>query len=80
MTEKIEKINNKTDLINFLNYLAQDFEKNSSQWQNQTVSAYLEAIAAWIEDYSKSPRNNIEWDKIDHKALAQIFYVGKIYE
>ena len=37
-------------------------------------------LASWIEDYSISPANDIEWEKIDFKILAQLLYMGKIYE
>ncbi len=45
-------------------------------WENGGISNYLDAIAACLEDG--------EWfkhsTKLDWKELAEIFYMGKIYE
>lgn len=80
MIEVIKKIENKEDFIHFLYLLSEDFEKNLQQWENQTVPAFLEQMASWIEDYSICPANDIEWNNINFKVLAQILYMGKIYE
>ena len=70
----------KEDFIEFLNLLAADFDKHKEEWVNLSISDYLERIASWIEDFSQSPANNINWDKVDFKILAITFYMGKIYE
>lgn len=80
MTEVIEKIGNKADFIHFLYLLSKDFENNLQEWENQTIPEFLEQMASWIEDYSTCPANDIEWERIDFKVLAQIIYMGKIYE
>ena len=80
MFEEIENINNTADFIHFLYLLAEDFEENPQEWENYTIPEFLEQMAGWIEDYSTCPANNIEWEKIDFKVLAQIIYMGKIYE
>ena len=80
MIEVIEKIRNKADFIHFLNLLSKDFEKNLQEWENRTVPEFLEQMASWIEDYSTCLVNEIEWERIDFKVLAQIIYMGKIYE
>lgn len=80
MTEVIEKIGNKVDFIHFLYLLSKDFVKNPQEWENQTIPDFLEQMASWVEDYSDCPANDIEWSRIDFKVLAQIIYMGKIYE
>lgn len=50
------------------------------EWENITIPDYLEQIASWIEDYADSPANDIAWEKIDFKILAQLLDMGKIYE
>ena len=80
MFEEIEKIRNKADFIHFLYLLSEDFQKNPQEWENHTIPEFLEQMAGWIEDYSTCPANDIEWEKIDFKVLAQIIYMGKIYE
>ena len=80
MIEEIEKIGCKADFIHFLNLLSKDFKKNPQEWENQTIPEFLEQMASWVEDYSTCPANKIEWERVDYKVLAQIIYMGKIYE
>ncbi len=80
MIELIEKIESKADFIHFLNMLSKDFEKNPSEWENKTIPSFLEQMAGWVEDYSTSPANDIKWDTIQFRVLAQILYMGKMYE
>jgi hypothetical protein len=40
---------------------------------------YLNSISAWIKDWSYS-HGNEDFEQVDFKELAKIFYVGKIYE
>ncbi len=80
MTELIAKIESKVDFIHFLNLLSKDFEKNPNEWANKTIPEFLEQMAGWVEDYSTSPINDIKWDTIQFQVLAQILYMGKIYE
>lgn len=80
MTKIIEQIENKADFIHFLNLLSKDFEKHPNEWENKTIPTFLEQMASWIEDYSACPANDIKWDMLDFKVLAQIIYTGKIYE
>lgn len=39
----IENIKNINDLIEFLQNLACDYEKNKDEWQNCSINAYIEA-------------------------------------
>lgn len=68
------------DFVEYVKSLANDFTENREEWENVTIPDYLEQIASWIEDYSESPANDISWEKIDFKILAQLLYMGKIYE
>lgn len=78
--EMIELIESKEQFIDFLNSLSADSIENSNEWENNSIENYLESIAAWVDSYSSCPRNDIDWDKVDYKLIAKLFYVGKIYE
>lgn len=80
MIEKINSISCKEDFVEYIKCLVRDYTDNHDEWENITIPDYLEQIASWIEDYSDSPANDIEWEKIDFKILAQLLYMGKIYE
>lgn len=80
LLEMIESIESKEQFIEFLNCLSTDSVENLNEWNNRSIEDYLERIAAWIEDYSTCPRNDIDWGNVDYKLIARLFYIGKIYE
>ena len=80
MIEEINRISSKEDFIKYIRSLVADYTNNKDEWENITIPDYLEQIASWIEDYSVTPQNDIEWEKIDYRILAQLLYMGKIYE
>jgi len=82
--DKLERINSKKDFIDFLNILSKDKSENEDEWENWTVEDYLTSVASWAEDmdienYCKN--NNIQIpDNESWRFIAELFYVGKIYE
>ena len=80
MIKVIEKIESKADFIYFLNLLSKDFETNPNEWESKTIPEFLGQMASWTEDYSECPDGCIKWDAIDFRILAQMLYMGKIYE
>lgn len=69
--EQIEEIDSKEAFCNFLMQLAADYRKKPQEWESKTVDEVMEAMASWIEDYSASPSNDIDWGE------RQIFTAGK---
>ena len=80
MVEQIESISNKEQLIKVIYELAEDAKEKTFEWENTTISEYLESIAGWIEDTDENSLYPVEWDKKDLKLLAKMLYMGKIYE
>lgn len=76
----IDKITDKDSFVQFLNLLAEDYVTNQSEWENKSVIDFIEAMSSWTEDFSASPANDIDWDKVDYKTMAKILYTGKLYE
>ena len=68
-------IKSKNDLLLLLKELQKDYEKDSNQWINQSIGAYLEAISAWIDDSNMTVKDDEDWTYI-----AAMFLAGKIYE
>lgn len=77
--EQINNINGKQAFLDFVARLAKDAKENPEEWANSTVSDYLNQLASWVEDYS-AVDSTADWDNFDYKTLAQILYMGKIYE
>lgn len=80
MIDKINSVSGKDDFVKFLYELSEDYLLHQEEWENTSVSDYIEQIASWIEDFSKCPRNDINWENMDYSVIARIFYMGKIYE
>lgn len=83
MDDMIRKIEESTDMdafLSFLNELILDFRRNPEEWENRTVDLYLEAVKSWMEDYSSSAFNDIDWRSLSYSTLARMLYMGKIYE
>ena len=77
--DQIENVKDTDSFACFLNALAQDYKDNHDEWENWSIEDYLKSIAAWIND-CEDPHGNSEFEQLDFKELAKIFYVGKIYE
>ena len=77
--DQFESVTDTDSFALFLSNLAQDYKDNHNEWQNWSVDDYLKSISAWIKDWAEL-HGNEEFELLDFKELAKIFYVGKIYE
>ena len=80
--ESINAIQTKDEFIEFLNLMIKDKEINSEEWENKSITEYLEGMASWVEDmdgYYNNMKLQMPRD-IDWKFIATLLYVGKIYE
>jgi hypothetical protein len=50
LREQAEKIQTRDDLALFIQHLIRDFRTCPERWENTSLEAYLEAVAAWIND------------------------------
>ena len=80
--DKIESVSNKQQFLEFVNLLSADYRKNRDEWENKSIDLFLQAIEGWMEDMEAFYENsgldtpkNINWN-----FLANMLYVGKIYE
>ena len=74
INKSLEQVNDRESFGTFLKCLSKDFDENHDEWENWTIAEYLESISAWIKDSGE------ELEDIDFRKLAEIFFVGKIYE
>lgn len=75
--EMLERVTDRDSFVKFLKALSQDSVENPEEWENRTISEYLESISAWIED-THTGEGGIK--HLEFKEMAEVFYVGKIYE
>lgn len=50
VAKKIQLISNREDFVLFVYELSKSFRTNPESWENKDLGAYLEALAAWVED------------------------------
>ena len=79
---KRDNIKSKADFVNFVEFLAEDSKINPQEWENKTVSDFLEAMASWTQDMEGYYINhnlpipeNVNW-----KVMAEILTAAKVYE
>ena len=48
--ELLEQVKDRDSFLFFLESLAKDYDENHDEWENWTISDYLERISAWIKD------------------------------
>lgn len=82
LIDMLETIETRQDLSKFVLALLEDFESNKADWENSSLSDFLEAMSGWIEDMDGYYKNqgqtfneNQPW-----KVFAEILYASKIYE
>ena len=76
----IDSVTDKESLLQFMKMLINDYRENSQEWERDSIDEYLDAMIAWVNDFSKCQYNDIDWNKIDYSVIARILYMGKIYE
>mgnify|MGYP005851123009 CR=1 FL=1 len=80
---KAENIKSKEEFEVFLNDLKRDFESNKEDWENNTLSEFLEALAAYGKDIDGYYQNmNIPFNRENPtwKVFAEILLGAKVYE
>lgn len=79
---ELQKIETREEFISFLNYLRQDFVKNSKKWENQSLEEYLEAMQGWVSDMDGFYKNQglVLPTPIPWKVFANILFAARMYE
>jgi hypothetical protein len=82
LQEQVEKIQTRDDVVMFMHSLVRDLRTYPERWENTTLEAYLEAIAAWIQDMDgyyrhrgKQVPQHPAW-----KHVGEILLAARIYE
>jgi hypothetical protein len=82
LEEQVRNVHDRADVIVAIRALAENYRADPSRWENQTLDAYLEALAAWIDDMDGYFRNQgVEApDPPDWNVVAQALLAAGIYE
>ncbi|PJZ59373.1 hypothetical protein CH367_03370 [Leptospira barantonii] len=78
----MNSIKGKADFVTFIYKLSNDFRDNASEWTNQDIESFLEALARWTEDSDGYYQNiGLLAPKVpDWKNVAEMFIAAKYYE
>lgn len=80
--ERVEKIQTKTDLVEFIMELLKDIRQDAAGWENSTLEDYLSALASWIEDsdgYYRNQNRPIP-ETPSWRNIAEMLIAAKMYE
>jgi hypothetical protein len=81
-TNRINNIKTREDFVSFVYELGKDYRMNPQSWENKDTGAFLEALAAWVEDMDGYYLNKGEPvpDKLNWKNIADMLMAAKLYE
>ncbi len=80
--EQVKNIETRDDFVVFMRNLLRDWRQHPEQWENASLEAYLEAIAAWVQDMDGYYCNRGEpFPKhLTWKNVGEILLAARIYE
>ena len=74
-------VRTRADFVAYVRNLAADAERYRDEWENQDVSRYLEALAAWTQDMDAYFKNRGEdVPEPGWRMFASCLTAGKWYE
>lgn len=77
------EVTNRQSFVEFLDLLLKDYHENSKEWENRTLTDFLEAMSRYAEDiqgYYDNMNLKVNADKADWSTFADIFKGAVIYE
>jgi len=82
LREQAEKIQTHDDLVLFIQHLIRDLRTCPERWENTGLEAYLEAVAAWINDMDGYYRHRGETapQHLTWRQVGEILLAARIYE
>lgn len=77
-----EPVQSRSDLVEFVRQLHAHLRQAPERWENRDLNAYLESLAAWLEDidgYFKGRGEPVP-DSPSWSLIAQMLQAASIYE
>jgi hypothetical protein len=68
-------LKNREDVVTAIEALLADLKRNPETWENPSLEALLEAMAAWVEDWGRKYDPPPSWE-----FIIQMLNAAKIYE
>ena len=82
LVEQVKAIETRDDFVVFMQNLLRDRCQYPEQWENASLEAYLEAIAAWVQDMDGYEGNRGEsfTKQLTWRDLGEILLAARVYE
>jgi hypothetical protein len=79
---RVEKIDSRADLVDFIKELRDDCLKNSLSWENRDLPSFLGALAAWAEDMDGYYKNcgKVVPSAPNWRTFAKMLAAARAYE
>ena len=76
------KVNSKEELLAFLDVVLRDHAKNGTDWANQDIPSYIDALQSWLEasDGYYENRNEDAAKISPWRRMADAMAAARIYE
>jgi len=82
LSVRLDAIQSRPDLVEFIEAMLSDLKSNPDQWENADLTSFLDAMAAWINDMDGFYQNHGKQFSEDQswKLFAEILFASRIYE
>ncbi len=82
LVEQAKAIESREDLVSFIHALIGDLRQNPDGWENPTLEAYLQALAAWVNDMDGYYLNRSEPvpEQPTWQTMGDILMGARVYE
>jgi hypothetical protein len=82
LESRVKQIRTRQDLVEFILALREDLESNPDNWENPSLSRFLEAMGAWVESMDQFYRNQgVEFsEQQPWELFGTMLLAARIYE
>ena len=82
LPEHASSVVSRDDFVGFVKAMGKDLRDNPAAWQNATLEAFLEALAAWVEEMDGYFINQGKSVPVqpDWKIAADMLMAARTYE
>ena len=82
LADKVRELRTREDLVAFLQLAAEDLAAHPEDWENDSLPAFLEAWAAWLNDCPGWFRNNGQEvpELPSWKFVGDMVMAARVYE
>lgn len=73
----------RADFVKFVEYLNEDYQKNSGEWSNRTLDEFFGGLSGFAKDIAGYYRNmgeSVDVEQITWRIAAEMLLAATVYE